>query len=89
MSAEENSVNSHVNLSGEEGRPFDASIILRIRSPLPLTTATMPGASNDPQGTTNGPRDERNPVRRPPSSMDQIWETLTKIITSVEKLQKN
>lgn len=89
MLVEESSVNSHVNPSGEEGLPFDASTILGVRSPLSLTTTAMLGANNDPQGTTAAPRDEGNPVRKLSASMNQIWETLTKISTFIETLQKN
>lgn len=65
--------------------PFNASVIPGANNMLPHTMAT-PVASNGPQGATAAFRECKDPVGMFPLSMDQIWETLTKISISVEKV---
>ncbi|KAM1393994.1 hypothetical protein ACFX2F_030091 [Malus domestica] len=82
-------VNAHINPTGEEGLLCDVSVITGAKSLLSPTTAATPGANNEPQRMTIAPGEGEDLARRYPPYMDQIWETLTKISTFVQKLQKN
>lgn len=67
---------------------FDASVIPKVDNPLLTPPPLLEKVINSPRETTTTPGNNKGPINRPPLSMDEIWDTLMNINTSIDNAAK-